>query len=723
MLIATGSATAAPFGVFDLRTDFDARLDGRTTFSGAGQGVAAAGDVNGDGREDLLVRASRVEPRDFDDVYVVFGREDWGNLELGSLGPEDGFVIKGTMGPCLGFGPFESCLRDRTLDAAGDVNGDGLDDVIVGSPHGLTVGIGAAYVVFGKTSGTPVDVAALGSAGFKIAGIRSEDSAGHSVSGAGDVNGDGLDDVIVGGPTQTWSFTTGGERRAAYVIFGKPSTATVQLSALGGAGFMFEPGDLDAGRLGARNVAAVAGIGDTNGDGLSDVAVGMPLGGVTQNGRVVVIFGKDDTGTVSGAALGEAGYRIENTDADVAAHTGRSLAGAGDVNADGAADLIIGAPGSDRNARDSGSAFVVFGKTDTGPVNLSGLSNGFRIDGKGVLDAAAGWSVDGGHDMNGDGHADMVVGEALGAFEGRSESGSAYVVFGKDAPEELVRLGGLAQGQVEIGGADVRDFAGDSVGIGDFDGDGRADVAVGAAGRNGFSTDSGSAYVLLTPLLPRELSLSPEQATNTIGDEHCVTAHAMDPIGAPLAGFDVRFDVTGVNTTSGTEQTGSGGDAEFCYEGSLAMGTDQINAFPDGNGNGIQDPGEPSATASKEWVAPQSGPDCAVSFHGQITTQAGGKATLSGKAETTGAEASGRHSYMDRGAGLRIKARDVDVLACAEDGGASLFGEARLRGVPVVYRIDLQAGTRNRGTYRIRLDTGYDSGRRTLRGSLRIDPF
>jgi len=98
----------------------------------------------------------------------------------------------------------------------------------------------------------------------------------------------------------------------------------------------------------------------------------------------------------------------------------------------------------------------------------------------------------------------------------------------------------------------------------------------------------------------------------------------------------------------------------------------------------------------------------------------GAKATLSGRAEATGGEASGRHSYMDRGTGLHIKARDVDALACAGDGSASLFGEARSRGSLVVYRIDLQAGTRNRGTYRIRLDTGYDSGRRTLRGSLRI---
>jgi hypothetical protein len=176
-----------------------------------------------------------------------------------------------------------------------------------------------------------------------------------------------------------------------------------------------------------------------------------------------------------------------------------------------------------------------------------------------------------------------------------------------------------------------------------------------------------------------------------------------------------------VNTTSGTEQTGSGGDVEFCYEGGLATGTDQINAFADGNGNGIQDPGEPSAMAAKEWVAPQSGPDCEVSFHGQITTEAGGKATLSGKAETIGGEASGRHSYADRGAGLHIKTRDVGTLACAEDGSrASLFGEARSRGSRVVYRIDLQAGTRNRGSYRIRLDTGYDSGQRTLRGALRI---
>src|SRR5687767_10233085 len=100
-VIATGSAAAAPVGVFDLRTDFDARINGPAQAAGAGQGVAAAGDVNGDGRQDLLVRSSRVSPRGFDRVHVIFGRDDWSDLDLASLAPGDGFVIDGTVGPCF----------------------------------------------------------------------------------------------------------------------------------------------------------------------------------------------------------------------------------------------------------------------------------------------------------------------------------------------------------------------------------------------------------------------------------------------------------------------------------------------------------------------------------------------------------------------------------------------------------------------------------------------
>ena len=688
-------APAAPVGVLDLRTDFDARIDGPQDSAGAGRDTARAGDVNGDGRDDLLVR-SILAPLGPHRVYVVFGRTDWQDLDLASFGPQDGFVIDGT----------RNCCGAASLAAAGDVNGDGLDDVIIGSPVGLSPGpVGSAYVVFGKTSTEPVHVDTLGAAGFRIAGVSNEDLTGFAVSGAGHVNGDGLDDVVLTGPG----------RRSAFVVFGKVSTSTVQLASLGAAGFRITP-PIES----FRGVAAVAGTGDTNGDGRGDVMLGVPGAGTNGNGRVFVVFGKSGSADVDGSALGEGGYVIENSFNHVSAGAGQALAGGGDMNGDGRTELLIGAPGADHNVGGSGSVYVVFGQAQALNLDLTSYTNGFRIDGKGVLHAA-GSSVAGGGDVNGDGRPDIIVGEPEGEFQNdRWQAGSAYIVFGK-ASLANVRLGGLNPGQVEIAGVDPQDRAGTSVALGAFGGDARADVLVGAPGTDDARIDAGTVYVLLRPLLPRALTLAPVQATNSIGDEHCVTAHAVDAIGAPLPGFDVRFDVTGVNTTSGTSQAGSGGDAQFCYTGRLATGSDRITAYADGNGNGVQDPGEPDAAAAKEWIVPQSTPDCAVSFHGQITTAAGGKATLDGRAESAGAEASGRHSYLDRAASLRVRSRDVAALVCSGDGrGASLFGEARSKEGRVSYRIELGADARNRGSYRIRLDTGYDSGQRTLRGSLRI---
>jgi hypothetical protein len=698
-LVAAGTAAAEPVGVLDLRTDYDARISGPVFGSGAGSGVAAAGDVNGDGREDLLVRTHQIDPVGFDRVFVVFGRDEWSDLDLASFGPGDGFVIEGTRS----FGPGPASLA-----GAGDVNGDGLDDVIVGSPAGVTVRVGAAFVVFGKTSGAPVHVDSLGSQGFRIAGVRTEDETGRTVGGAGDVNGDGLADVVLSGP----------DRRTAHVVFGKTSAAPVFLATLGAGGFVFDPGDDFRDLLGP-----VTGVGDTNGDGLSDFIVGLPGQGREGNGRVFVLFGKSDAGAIDGMSLGEAGYQIDNGSSHVSAAAGESLAPAGDLDQDGLADFLVGAPGADNNVGGSGSVYVLFGKEDTNPLDLSSFTNGFRIDGKGVL-YAAGTSVAGGEDLNRDGIPDIVVGEPEGEIDGRSSGGSAYIVFGKASPA-TVRLGGLNPGQVEIGGADAGDEAGSSVALGDFDADSRADVIVGAPGVDSPRISGGAAYVLFPRLLPRTLALSPPVSVNTVGDEHCVTAQVSGPDGLPATGFSVRFDVVGVNSRSGVDETDSSGEAAFCYEGGLTAGTDEIIVYADGNANGFRDPGEPGATAAKDWVAAVTGADCAVSFKGQITTQAGGRATLNGRAESASQDTSGRHSYVDRSISLRVKTRDVNALMCAEDGSAaSMFGQARVNGDRVEYRIDLRtagAAARN-GSYRIRLDSGYDSGLRALRGGrIRIE--
>ncbi len=149
-----------------------------------------------------------------------------------SLAPSDGFVIQGIFGS--GYNRF-------SVASAGDVNGDGFDDIIVGAQFNNGTA-GAAYVIFGKAAGFgTIDVGALAPTdGFQIVGDVAGDKLGRSVSGAGDVNGDGFDDLIVGAYQGDNGGTDAGE---AYVIFGKASgLGTIDLTKPRGFSRFHHPG-------------------------------------------------------------------------------------------------------------------------------------------------------------------------------------------------------------------------------------------------------------------------------------------------------------------------------------------------------------------------------------------------------------------------------------------------------------------------------------------------
>ena len=216
---------------------------------------------------------------------------------------------------------------------------------------------------------------------------------------------------------------------------------------------------------------------------------------------------------------------------------------------------------------------------------------------------------------------------------------------------------------------------------------------------------------------PAALDLQPATATNTVDEQHCVTASVEDQFGNPTPGITVRFSVTGSVSTSGSGTTDVNGDATFCYTGPALPGADTITAYADTNTNNVQDPGEPGDTAAKTWVIPPSTPGCKVSYGGRIMAANGDKATFGGNAQVP---PKGQEQYQDHGpaADLNIHSINVQAVTCSSDGTqASIFGQATINGAGTFdYRIDLEdlgePGTSD--TYRIRLSNGYDSGEQVL---------
>jgi len=373
-------------------------------------------DLNGDGRVDLVV--SSASPNE---VAVFYGTSSGFAATPGSLLPSIALVS--------GFG--------ASLDAAGDINGDGFGDLVVGAPAGSA---GAAYVYLGSATG----VAATPS--HTLTGSAAGEEFGASVAGAGDVDGDGYGDLIIGAPN------------ASVAGVGVAGSATMYS---GGSGVPARGASLRGAMAGERFGTAVAGGGDLNGDGFADVVVGAPratAGMLVEGGEARAFLGAA-TGIQLVPAASVPGWATGD-------RLGSSIAIIGDFSGNAAADVIIGGP----NTTSSGVARLGRGRIGSTLFPPAGqavyMSSLPAPDGVGTAVSSAG-------DVNNDGFSDFIFTGPLTSLNG-TRSGLAAVCLG-------IAVGTRSPCQGILQNSSANDqLGGSAASVGDVNGDGFDDIAVGA---------------------------------------------------------------------------------------------------------------------------------------------------------------------------------------------------------------------------------------------------
>ncbi|MGB0717425.1 MAG: integrin alpha, partial [Phycisphaerae bacterium] len=399
-----------------------------------GNGVSGGGDFNGDGIDDIIVGTPGVDELVEDEsipniggAHVVFGSDTYrggDDIITEMLDGANGFTIRGAA---------ERTFTGRRVEFVGDVNQDGLDDVLISahtSDDGDNDSAGRTYLLFGQMSiaTSQFDLAQLeptnggdGTLGCYFAGISAFDQSGFSISAAGDVNQDGIDDLLIGAyPADPDGMNFAGE---TYLIFGRPDiceTGRVELASLNGTNGVMLTGR-NAADLSGHHVADV---GDLNNDGIDDFAVSAiwaDPAGTSEGGEVYVVWGRPNPWpavipleSLSPASGGGGSTGVIVQGIGNGHLSGFGLGGGGDIDTDGIDDLLIGAYAADEiDAENAGRMYALFGHDGDWPpvISLSEVMqmdvapderSGFAILGD-YTNAFFGYVVGPIGDMNGDG--------------------------------------------------------------------------------------------------------------------------------------------------------------------------------------------------------------------------------------------------------------------------------------------------------------------------------
>jgi len=433
---------------------------------------------------------------------------------------------------CVLEGPYTSEDADVTLSstdtgsqagfalALPDLDGDGVADIALGAPVADTTGAsgsGAVYLHYGGVSLADADV----EDGVELAGTATAHIAGYAVVSPGDVDADGYDDLLVGDPGADVAYLVYGSATA--LTDGRLANVAAVTISDGGTGYLLGYG------LGV--------VGDLDGDGRPELAVGEYRGGGSFQGELYLYFGATSLASEASVEdadvsfLGEANYDY--------AGTRTTAVGAGDFDGDGLRDLLIGARGYDGGSSGTGRAYLV-----QGPVTAHGLQTELA-DADVILSGTAvdtsstyfGASAQGLGDVNGDGLDDLAVGAYY--HDGvDSNAGAVFVWFGASTG---VGSADDTDAPIEVQGRLAGDYFGYAIGrIGDLDGDGQGDLLVYAQNADDpheGTTDASGAYLFGGASLPAAGTLSSADA-----DAVVYGAEDRDAVGVDAEAGDVDGD-------------------------------------------------------------------------------------------------------------------------------------------------------------------------------------
>ncbi len=458
--------------------DSDTLMTGEELSDYAGWDVSGAGDVDGDGLPDLLIGAYNAG-----DLSIRTGMAYI--IASGSLSATSSIDLADADWRLIGDDDTSGDQSGKDVSDAGDVDGDGYDDVLIGGPNiddGATNG-GGVYLVMGGDLGTVPDYQLYDSETL-LMGEGAGDRVGEAQAAAGDVDGDGLADVLVGAGSNDDAGTDAGK---AYLVFGDSLVSGDMSLADADYGWTGEAAADKAG-------FSVDGVGDLDGDGLDDLVIGAwgNDDGGANAGKVYVVLSSALPAHAS--SLASATYALVGEGADD--YAGYSAVFAGDVDADGTADLLVGAYGDAPAGTRSGRSYLVYGSTLSGTATLDLASADHRFAGEAASDLS-GIRVAAAGDVDNDGMDDLLIGAPANDAAG-SNAGKVYLVLAENIPSS--RNIGLSTVDYGFTGEAIGDQAGYGLaGPGDVNGDGFDDLLIGAWANNDGGADAGKAYLMLSP--------------------------------------------------------------------------------------------------------------------------------------------------------------------------------------------------------------------------------